>query len=175
MASSSLFTLTPELKSTVCAFIVAGAFPHVACEAAGVPWEVFERWLTIGSPINRKRGWKPHKSYTPLWCAVMQAKAQARLRAEMAALSDDPVAWLKSGPGKDKPNNPGWSSTIRPQLRENNTQVNVLLSPEMQGIFASILQVLAPHPEARAAVAEALADGQSFAGKPQRKQVELLE
>jgi hypothetical protein len=45
----------------------------------------------------------------------------------------------------------------RPIVHEENTQVNILLSPEMQGVFAGILQVLAPFPEARAAVAQALA------------------
>jgi hypothetical protein len=167
------FVLTSQVEREIAAFIAAGGFPHVAAEAAGIPREVFEAWLELGSPVGRKKGWKPHRQYVPFWTAVMKARATARLRAEMAALSDDPIAWLRNGPGKDKPNDPGWSVGIKPVVHEQNTQINVLLSPEMQGIFASILQVLAPHPEARAAVAEALAGAGEFATGPKRiKQIE---
>jgi hypothetical protein len=151
--------LTSEITAKITAFIRAGGFPHVAAEAAGVPRETFEKWLFIGNPTGRKKGWKPHKLYTPFWLAIMEAKATARLTAEIQALKNDPVAWLKSGPGKDQPNNPGWSSVTRPVVNETNQQINVLLSPEMQGVFASLLQVLQPFPEARAAVARALAGG----------------
>jgi hypothetical protein len=72
-------------------------------------------------------------------------------------LNEEPLSWLKFGPGKETPGRPGWSGMPRPIVREENTQGNILLSPEMQGVFASILQVLAPFPEARAAVAQALA------------------
>jgi hypothetical protein len=87
----------------------------------------------------------------------MQAHGQARLRAEIQALNDEPLSWLKFGPGKETKEREGWSGMPRPIVREENTQGNILLSPEMQGVFASILQVLAPCPEARAAVAQALA------------------
>src|SRR6186997_510227 len=103
------FNLTPALTATIAAYIRAGGYPHVACEAAGIPRAVFDDWLRLGNPVGRKKGWRPHQLYTPLWLAVMEAKAQARLTAEMAALKEEPVSWLKSGPGKDQPNNPGWS------------------------------------------------------------------
>lgn len=149
--------LTPEVSNSITAFILAGAFPHVAAQAAGVPTEVFERWLEVGSPVGRKKGWRPHPTYTPFWRAVTQARAQARLNAEMEAMRRDPLRWLMQGPGKERPNDPGWSQVVRPVLNQDNRSVNILLAPEMQSIFASILQVLAPYPEARAAVAQALA------------------
>jgi hypothetical protein len=89
--------------------------------------------------------------------AVRQAIAQARLAAEIKAFQDDPVTWQKQGPGKETPESPGWTTTVKPIIREGNQTINVLLSPEMQGVFAAILQVLAPFPEARAAAARALA------------------
>lgn len=174
MAPRKGFALTPEVGKTICAFITAGGFPHVAAEAAGIPREVFEEWLQLGRPIGSggKRR-KPHPTYTPFWTRVMTATATARLRAEMSALSDDPVAWLRNGPGKDKPNDPGWSVGIKPVVHEQNTQINVLLAPEMQGVFASILQILAPHPEARAAMAEALAGANTFNRKKNPKLIEM--
>lgn len=157
MAKKRLFELTPHLTNTIAAYIRAGGYPHVAAEAAGIPKDVFDEWLRLGCPLGRKKGWRPHKKFTPFWLVVMEARAQARLKAEMEAMKKDPIAWLKSGPGKDAINNPGWSSVTKPIVNETNNTVNVLLTPEMQGVFASLLQVLSPYPAARAAVAQALA------------------
>ncbi|MGL4555052.1 MAG: hypothetical protein ACRC33_28130 [Gemmataceae bacterium] len=60
-------------------------------------------------------------------------------RTRLAALKDDPVAWLKHAPGKDARNGPGWSSVTKPAVNETNQPTNVLLSPEMQGVFGSLL------------------------------------
>jgi hypothetical protein len=46
---------------------------------------------------------------------------------------------------------------VSPIAIKHNSQINVLLHPQMQGLFAAILQALAPFPEARAAVAGMLA------------------
>src|SRR5207244_4277507 len=83
-------------------------FPHVAAEAAGVPKEVFDNWLKKAE----KRGTKA--PYCAFGDAVRTAVAQARLAAEMKAFQDDPIAWLKSGPGKERPGAPGWTTTIKP-------------------------------------------------------------
>jgi hypothetical protein len=148
---NSHYKLTIEVQSEICAFIRAGGFPHVAAEAAGIPKDVFESWLARG----RKRG--KRNAYHDFADAIRQAVAQARLAAEIKAFQDDPVTWLKQGPGKETADSPGWTTTVKPIIREGNQTINVLLSPEMQGVFAAILQVLAPYPEARAAVAQALA------------------
>jgi hypothetical protein len=151
------YKLTLDIQNSITAFIVAGAFPHVAAEAAGIPAEVFHRWMERGNPMNRPPSWKPHRLYTPFWQAVRQASAQARLAAEVQALRQEAVRWLMQGPGKERPRVPGWSQTVRPQITEDNKEINVLLDPQWQSLFATILQVLAPFPEARAALAQALA------------------
>jgi hypothetical protein len=154
---SKLFVLTPEALQQITSFVRVGGHPHVAAEAAGIPKEIFDAWMRPGCPVRRPKGSKANPEYLVLWRQVMQARGQARLRAEIQALNDEPLSWLKFGPGKETPERPGWSGMPRPIVREENTQGNILLSPEMQGLFASILQVLAPFPEARAAVAQALA------------------
>src|SRR5262249_24941643 len=136
-------------------YIRAGGFPHVAAVAAGVPREVFEAWMVMG-------GRQPARSNGPYIAfrkAVEQAMAQARLTAEIEVFKQDPVTWLKSGPGEETGTDPGWTAQTKPVVREGNRTINVLLTPEMQGVFAALLQVLAPYPEARVAVAEALAGG----------------
>jgi hypothetical protein len=75
----------------------------------------------------------------------------------MAVLEDIPAKWLQQRPGKEKPEQEGWTVPVKPIVREGNQTINVLLSPQMQGLFATILQLLEPYPEARARIAEALA------------------
>jgi hypothetical protein len=89
---------------------------------------------------------------------VRTAKAQARLKAEMAVMEDNPAKWLQQGPSKEKPEQEGWTVPVKPILREANQTIDVLLSPQMQGLFATILQLLEPFPEARARIATTLAD-----------------
>lgn len=150
------YVLTPQLVDKITAYVRAGGHAHVAAEAAGIPQEVFWEWMLKGDRLRRKRS-KDNHLYQALWQKVLEARGQAQLRAEIKALEEDPLAWLKFGPGKETKTRTGWSGLPRPLVNESNTQVNVLLAPEMQGLFASVLQILAPHPEARAAVARALA------------------
>jgi hypothetical protein len=151
MAGKNLYQLTPDVQQAITAYIRAGGFPHVAAEAAGIPRAVFERWLEQGKRPKAK------PLYRMLHLAVLQARAQARLAAEMAALKDDPLAWLKSGPGRETAEGRGWTVPVKPVVTQDNRTVNVLLEPQLMGLFAAVLQVLAPFPEARKAVAEALA------------------
>ena len=73
------YPLTPELQSAICGYILSGGYPHVAAEAAGVPREVFDSWL------RRARARRPKKKYRLFFEAIMQARAQVRLAAGVAA------------------------------------------------------------------------------------------
>jgi hypothetical protein len=148
--------LTDEVQHLICSFIRAGAFAHVAAEAAGIPVEVFELWI---EQAKKKR----NARFKLFVIAVRRAQAEARIAAEIKILKDSPLDWLKSGPGRENSTRQGWTAPTKP-LVQNNTQVNMLLAPELQGLFAAILQVLAPFPEARAAVAAALAQAGSEEG-----------
>ena len=87
------YVLTPQLQESICSFIRAGSYPHVASEGAGVPRQVFEQWLEMGrKPAALKR----YKNFVD---AVMQAKAMARIAAEMKSHQEHPLHWLKCGPG----------------------------------------------------------------------------
>src|SRR5262249_46303054 len=87
----SNYQLTPEIQNTICAYIRAGGYPHVAAEAAGIPKAVFDSWLVMG----RKKRAKPH--FKALCDAIKQAQAQARLGAEVKVFDQNPSLWLKSG------------------------------------------------------------------------------
>jgi hypothetical protein len=85
----------------------------------------------------------------------------ARLTAEIAAHNDEPIKWLQQGPGKETADAPGWTVPIKPLIGPTNQTINLLLHSEMQSLFGAILQVLAPFPEARSAVSEALASART--------------
>ncbi len=132
--------LTIELQALICRYILSGAYPHVAAEAAGLPRDVFLRWY------RKRRGFR---------VAIQQAHAQARLGAEARAMTKDPLAWLKCGPGKDAPEAPGWTNP--PRAQNQAAQASRLLERrETQQMIALLLSVLEPFPEVRLAVAEAI-------------------
>ena len=146
----SRYRLTPALQAQIVAFIRGGGFPHVAAEAAGLPRQVFERWLRRG----RKADAPPN--YHAFALAMMEAEAQARLHAELTTLNDKPLDWLKAGPGKERPDAPGWSALAKAQAGRGKP-TPLLLQPEMQAFLRALLRALEAHPEARAAAAEQLA------------------
>ena len=144
-------------RPRVQAFIRAGGFPHVAAGAAGIPAPVFDAWLARGDKKVRRDS---NPLYRQLRDEVRAARAQARLKAEVAVLKDNPAKWLQQGPGREKPEQEGWTVPVKPIVRETNQTINVLLSPQMQALFATILQLLEPYPEARATIAGAFAGPQ---------------
>jgi hypothetical protein len=135
----------------ICAFVRAGAYPLEAAEASGVPAEVFRRWLARSG--RRRRG--PMALLGP---AVFEALATARVFAATEVFKTNPLAWLKHGPGKETSDRPGWSALARARAAHDGRPADDLLNPVLQEYFAAILQALAPYPEARVAVATALAD-----------------
>src|SRR5438105_11864897 len=107
--SSSRYRLTPAIQQAIVAYTRAGGFPHVAAEAAGVPRAVFARWL------RRGEGRRAKARYRAFADAVRQAAAQARLGAEVSVRNDKPLDWLRSGPGRETADVPGWTANARPR------------------------------------------------------------
>ncbi len=120
-------------------------------------WEAKDTHDDLDAEIRKKSGKGPYKKYRLCVEAVLQAITQARLTAEIKAHDDEPLRWLQQGPGKETADSPGWSTPVKPTVNHTNNTINLLLHPEMQSLFAAILQVLTAFPEARQAVSEALA------------------
>jgi len=142
------------VRRQILSYVRAGAYPHIAAEAAGIPAELFGRWLL-------KKG----KKWTEFADELRQAAAQARIRAEIEVIQANPRAWLREGPGREMPDSPGWSGIVRPII-QSVTNVNVLASPEWNQLWSVILSVLGQYPEARAALAEALGEFDLKGQKP---------
>ena len=44
------------------------------------------------------------------------ARAQARAQREAAVAQQNPLAWLRMGPGRERPGEPGWTDAQRTEL-----------------------------------------------------------
>ena len=139
--------LTAELESTILSWIRAGGYPHVAAVAAGVPESLWRQWQERGKRRN------PYKRF---FAKISQAHATARLKAETAMLDEDPRFWLKHGPGREGPGNPGWANMVSPMPPQTSETSNVFLSGEFLQFMATLRSALAPYPEALMALSNAL-------------------
>jgi hypothetical protein len=139
--------LTTELENTILSWIRAGGYPHVAALAAGVPESLWRQWQERGKTRN------PYKRF---FAKIAQAHATARLKAETATLDDDARFWLKHGPGRESPGNPGWANMVSPMLTQTSETSNVFLSGEFLQFMATLRAALAPYPEALMALSNAL-------------------
>jgi hypothetical protein len=142
--------LTAELRDRICTYIRAGADPNMAAEAAGVPAACFEDWLQRGQLP------RPRAAYALLWREVEKARAQARVKAELAAYEENPLDWLRCGPGKETDARPGWTGTARPAYQGRTAVADFVRGPEFQALVLLLRRVLAPFPEALAALTREL-------------------
>jgi len=100
--------LTPEIHQRIVAYIRAGAFDWVAAQACGIVSSTFYLWLQQGDAGDPQ--------FLEFSEDVRRARAASRLAAEVEFRKDDPQFWLRCGPGKDRPGEPGW--TDRPATIE---------------------------------------------------------
>jgi hypothetical protein len=143
----SRYRLTPEIEGQILSFIRSGGYPWVAAEGAGIPRQVFAQWM--------RRGVKPRsrQPFRRFYEQVMQARAQARLAAELETRKHDPRYWLTHGPGRERPGAPGWTNPPKALVLEKRKSEERLLSERFLQLVDPVLQALVPFPEARAAVA----------------------
>jgi predicted DNA-binding transcriptional regulator AlpA len=96
---------TPDTIKRAAAYIRAGAWDHVAAQAVGISKSAFYKWMKWG-----EEGREPWATF---YKEVTEARAIARLRAEVELAKTDPATWLLKGPGRDRPGEPGWGNTDR--------------------------------------------------------------
>src|SRR5258708_2146024 len=148
--SFELYPLTQDLGDRIATAIRAGAFPHVAAEPYALPPALHHDYLRLG---NQPDATPLYRNFADV---IRQAIAQARLKAEMAALDKDPKFWLKSGPGKGTEKNPGWTNPAKPDTAIDDAESALAAHPELLRLGSEILKALEPFPEARFAVAKTL-------------------
>jgi hypothetical protein len=147
--------LTPETVHMLLKYIRADGYDWVAAEAAGISSRTFVRWMRQGDDDDLRGCETP---FWRFWRQVREARSEARLAAEVDVKRANPESWLRNGPGRSWPGEPGWTSNGDGSGGIHQTTVNVLVaSPEWIALRNLLLNALAPYPEARLAVATALA------------------
>src|SRR6266849_6594521 len=144
------YLLTPEVERLILSYIRSGGYPWVAAESAGIPRNVFGRWLRQGAKPGSR------SLYRRFYDNVIQARAQARLGAEVETRKHDPRYWLTHGPGRERSGSPGWSNPPSGRSIKKKKPIAGILSKEFLLLLNPVLQALVPYPEARAAVAREL-------------------
>jgi len=145
----SRISLTPKVQTEIVSYIRRGGFPHMAAEAAGIPVPVFEEWLANARQPSAA------KKYIDFAAAVRQAQAVARILAEVEVFKQDPKTWLKSGPGRDQRDSPGWT-TSAPPVSHDREEVNLLSDSAWNELWTSVLEAVSAFPDARTALADVL-------------------
>jgi hypothetical protein len=98
--------LTPDLAQRIVSFIRAGAFDWVAAEANGIDRHTFWEWIRRGENEDER---PQTDAYAKFAKQVREARAEARLSAEVEVKRGEPLSWLMKGPGRDRPGEPGWT------------------------------------------------------------------
>jgi hypothetical protein len=93
--------LTPDIQQKIVSFIRQGSFDWVGAQAAGIDPATFRRWMAAGREGDSR--------YIEFVKAVDEARAQARMLAEIEVRQTNPLAWLRYGPGRERPGEPGWT------------------------------------------------------------------
>lgn len=109
--------LTPELINELCRHLKSGAFDYAAARAVGISHTTFYNWMERGrqeeaeiEAIEAAGGEVPETSlFLEFLDKVSQCAALARIDAEKRVFTEDPFKWLRYGPGRDRPGEPGWT------------------------------------------------------------------
>jgi hypothetical protein len=117
----------------ILSYIKGGAFPHVAAGAEGIPSSTFFRWMQAG-----KQGRKP---YVRFWEKVSKAHSQKRVAAEVQVAKENPLAWLRLGPGRTRPGEPGWTGdpAFLPGEEGKETEAHELTDEELSATITALL------------------------------------
>lgn len=143
-----LRTLVPRLTDLV----QKGAWDWVAAQSLGLSYNQWQRILRWGkthmlareehisyheaeAKVDPNGSW-PRPRYADSefldMCAylvqeVRRAKGKARATAETYVYADDPYRWLRSGPGRSRPDRPGWTEeALAPVQEQEKLQIEVV-------------------------------------------------
>jgi hypothetical protein len=108
--------LTPELQTELVGWIERGAYAWVSANVVGISPSTFNTWMRKGeqADLNDLAGLDldgNDRLYCEFVRAVRTAQARARARAEVRVSYDDPFKWLRYGPGRERPGEPGWTES----------------------------------------------------------------
>jgi len=136
--------LTPEVHAKIARHIRAGAFDWVAACACGISSATFYRWMQWGA--------EGRAEFREFREDVLTARAEARVVAEIEVRKTSPFNWLRYGPGRDRPEEPGWTADSFGAKIEVTTVVTLI-----DQVAAVVQRELADDPERLRRIADQFA------------------
>lgn len=109
--------LTPEVTRIICDAIRNGAFDYVAAQAAGISRVTFINWMNAAQEPDAD------PATVEFFNNVQAARADARQDAENRVYKEQPFNWLRYGPGRERPGEPGWTSESTVTVNTGDTPV----------------------------------------------------
>jgi hypothetical protein len=110
--------ITPDTTATIANAIRAGSWDYEAAQAAGIHRQTFRYWMDRGDQAAALAAAgqsvpRADRPYLALCVAVTTARAAARVYAENRVYQENPLAWLRMGPGRHRgPTEPGWTDRV---------------------------------------------------------------
>src|SRR5207244_5944305 len=101
--------LTDQIVDTIVSYVRAGAFDHVAAEAAGISARTFRDWMARGEGRGSRASSRKLRAFAE---RVREAQAEARAGAEIRVFQERPALWLRRA-GRAGPAQGGWSGARR--------------------------------------------------------------
>jgi len=108
---------------------LTGSFAWVAAASAGISQATYFRWMRQGeanvaevdaqNATFEERGEETRVEpnvYGRFYLEIKKASAQARRFVESKVMRDNPLAWLRYGPGRDRPGEPGWTDATKMEV-----------------------------------------------------------
>jgi hypothetical protein len=124
---TDLLRLPDDVLEDMLLKIRNGAYPYQAALSVGIPKSTFYDWLRRG-----RAGEKPFAEFSD---KVALAHSHARVFKEIKVATENPLAWLRYGPGRERPDEPGWTDSTTIEMSGELT-VNVDLEKVRQRLEA---------------------------------------
>jgi hypothetical protein len=97
--------LTDQIVDTIVSYVRAGAFDHMAAEAAGISARTFRDWMARGEGRGSRGSTRKLRAFAE---RVREAQAEARAGAEIRVFQERPALWLRRA-GRTELDRDGWS------------------------------------------------------------------
>lgn len=129
--------LTPQLIDQLCRHLKTGTFDYAAAQAVGISKRTFYRWLEQGRQEEDALATREESGeeipdsdlslFWHFWHKVSQSTAIARIDAEKRVFTEDPFKWLRYGPGRERPGQPGWTDESTVNVKNDQPTEYVLV------------------------------------------------
>lgn len=119
--------ITEDKITMICDLIRTGCYNWVAAAKVGIGGTTFSRWVARGKyqRLQLDKATAEGTTHTvpdadvlflKFYDELEQARASARYDCEIEVKKSNPLAWLRFGPGRERPGEPGWTDSSKVEI-----------------------------------------------------------